>query len=139
MDKKEFQFFRQKFRKTQKQMSELLGTSLKAVQSFEQGWRKVPVHVERQLLFLYSMRREKEKKGQPCWKIRQCAPELREDCPAYEFHSGHLCWFINGTLCRGKAQSGWASKMKICRKCRVFTSAMDFKGSEESPCRGIRP
>ena len=138
MDKKEFQLFRQKFHKTQKQMSELLGTSLKAVQSFEQGWRKVPVHVERQILFLYSMGRKGAKKGQACWSIRHCAPVLRESCPAYEFHSGHLCWFINGTLCHGKAQSSWASKMKICRKCRVFTSAMDFKANGEIPYRAIR-
>jgi DNA-binding XRE family transcriptional regulator len=38
MDHKKFQVFRQKLGKTQKQLSELLGTSLKAIQSFEQGW-----------------------------------------------------------------------------------------------------
>lgn len=124
MDKKEFQFFRQKFQKTQKQMSELLGTSLKAVQSFEQGWRKVPVHAERQLLFLWSMKNRKKKKLRPCWDIRKCSPLLRKMCPAFEFNSGNLCWFINGTLCRGEAQGSWAQKMKICRKCGVFASAV---------------
>ena len=59
MDSKEFHSLRQKLQKTQKQMSQLLGTSLKAVQSFEQGWRKVPVHVERQVLFLRSLKRGK--------------------------------------------------------------------------------
>ncbi len=125
MDKKDFQTFRQKFRKTQKQMSELLGTSLKAVQSFEQGWRKVPVHVERQLLFLSAMKDGKARRNRACWDIRKCSLLLRKNCPAFEFNSGNLCWFINGTLCQGQAQGSWARKMKICRKCEVFASAME--------------
>jgi hypothetical protein len=124
MDHREFHFFRQKFEKTQKEMSQLLGTSLKAVQSFEQGWRKVPVHVERQLLFLSAMRRGKTRKVRPCWEIRKCLPDLRKACPAYQFQSGNLCWFINGTLCRGYAQGSWAKKMKICRNCDVFAIAL---------------
>ena len=38
--------------KTQNQLARLLGTSFKAIQSFEQGWRNVPAHTERQLLLL---------------------------------------------------------------------------------------
>ena len=38
-------------------MAQILGSSLKAVQSFEQGWRKIPVHVERQMLFLLAMKK----------------------------------------------------------------------------------
>jgi hypothetical protein len=33
-------------------MAQLLGTSIKAIHSYEQGWRTIPVHVERQLYFL---------------------------------------------------------------------------------------
>ena len=54
VDKKEFSYFRKKMSKTQKQMAQLLGTSLKAVHSYEQGWRQIPTHVERQLFFLLS-------------------------------------------------------------------------------------
>jgi hypothetical protein len=54
MDKNEFKFLRSKLKKTQKQMAQLLGTSLKAIHSYEQGWRSVPVHVERQVFFLVS-------------------------------------------------------------------------------------
>mgnify|MGYP001822735688 FL=1 len=50
MEKNEFTTIRKKLAKTQKELSELLGTSLKAVSSYEQGWRNIPVHVERQLL-----------------------------------------------------------------------------------------
>ena len=51
MNATELQLIRQELLKTQKQMSELLGISLKAVQSFEQGWRIIPPYVERRLYF----------------------------------------------------------------------------------------
>ena len=53
-NKKEFKKYRARLDKTQKQMAELLGTSLKAIHSYEQGWRTVPTHVERQIFFLVS-------------------------------------------------------------------------------------
>ncbi len=124
MDNKEFSSFRRRFQKTQKQVSQLLGTSLKAIQSFEQGWRKVPGYVERQMLFLLRMKKGIAKDSRPCWDIRNCSAETRQLCPAWEFNAGHFCWFINGTFCRGKPQATWAEKMKICRRCEVFASAM---------------
>lgn len=124
MDNKEFRSFRRRFQKTQKQMSQLLGTSLKAVQSFEQGWRKVPGYIERQMLFLMRMKKGIAKDLRPCWDIRNCSAETRQLCPAWEFNAGHFCWFINGTICRGKPQDTWSKKMKICRRCEVFTSTM---------------
>lgn len=124
VDNKEIRSFRQKLQKTQKQMSVLLGTSLKAIQSFEQGWRKVPVHIERYMLFLLSMKRGGIKDSRRCWDIRGCPPSMRKTCPAWEFHCGHLCCFVNGTLCRGKPQDSWSKKMKICRRCEVFASTM---------------
>lgn len=49
MDREIFSTLRAKLGKTQKALAELLGVSLKAVQSYEQGWRAIPMHVERQL------------------------------------------------------------------------------------------
>ena len=103
-------------------MAEILGTSLKTVQSFEQGWRKVPVHVERQLLFLMNMKKRKAGNALPCWDIKNCSVQARQDCPAWEFNAGNLCWFINGTICLGKPQNSWSHKMKVCRKCEVFAN-----------------
>ncbi|MFC1516563.1 helix-turn-helix domain-containing protein, partial [Thermodesulfobacteriota bacterium] len=57
MDNKEFAYFRKKLNKTQKQMAQLLGTSLKAVHSYEQGWRSIPANVERQMFFLVANKR----------------------------------------------------------------------------------
>ncbi len=125
MNNREFSSLRQKFEKTQKQMAELLGTSLKAVQSFEQGWRKVPVHIERQMLFLISSKQRKGRNLRACWDIRDCSSKIREACPAWEFDMGDLCWFINGTVCRGKARGSWGTKMKVCRSCEVFVQMMD--------------
>jgi hypothetical protein len=48
MKRDNFVGIRRHLGKTQEQMSQILGLSLKAIQSFEQGWRNIPVHVERQ-------------------------------------------------------------------------------------------
>jgi DNA-binding XRE family transcriptional regulator len=124
MEKSEFKFFRNKLNKTQKQMAELLGTSLKAIHSYEQGWRNVPAHVERQIYFLVSRRTKKSKAAKACWIIKKCSREQKRNCPAWEFSSGDLCWLINGTVCEGTVQKDWKEKMKICRTCEVFNSIL---------------
>lgn len=118
MEKKELITIRKKLRKTQKELSELLGTSLKAVSSYEQGWRGIPGHVERQLLFLLSRKMERDERN--CWDILQCPDEKKLRCPAWEFKSGSLCWFINGTICDQKSMKNWKEKIAICRKCPVM-------------------
>jgi DNA-binding transcriptional regulator YiaG len=120
--RKEFSHMRRQLGKSQAQMAQLLGSSVKAIQSFEQGWRKIPVHIERQLLFLLAMNRTPEREQVPCWVIEGCLLETRQKCPAWEFQSGNLCWFINGTICHGAVQGSWREKMEMCRKCEVFRS-----------------
>lgn len=123
MTQKEFSRIRHQLGKTQKEMAQLLGTSLKAVQSFEQGWRNIPVHTERQLLFLLALKRSgKRDRARKCWTVKDCPKETREKCPAWEFQGGDLCWLINGTICHGEAQRDWQKKMSLCRKCEVFRS-----------------
>ena len=124
MQKSEFKIFRKKLNKTQKQMAVLLGTSLKAIHSYEQGWRNVPGHVERQVYFLISRIAKKSKAAKACWVVKKCSREQKRSCPAWEFSSGDLCWFINGTVCEGTVQKDWKEKMKICRSCEVFNSIL---------------
>jgi len=124
MDSEKFFQARKKLCKTQKQLAELLGTSLKAVHSYEQGWRSVPPHVERHLFFLLSMMRGHNKDQKSCWVIKKCPPELKKQCPAWDFQAGRLCWFINGTICEGTVQKNWHDKMKICRSCEVLSSLL---------------
>jgi len=131
MNNVEFQASRLKLGKTQKKLSELLGTSLKAIQSFEQGWRKVPVHIERQMFFLLVLHKGRAKEVRPCWDILACPPERRRECPAWEFNAGHLCWFINGTFCEGRTRVSWGSKMKLCRRCRVFRNNVGIAGARK--------
>jgi DNA-binding XRE family transcriptional regulator len=125
MDREEFAKIRQRLGKSQREIAQLLAVSLKAVQSFEQGWRNIPAHVERQTLFLLAMK-EAQDGAQPCWDIQDCPVEVKEKCPAWEFQSGHLCWFISGTICQGEVQGNWDNKMKICRECKVFHSMINF-------------
>ena len=124
MDSKEFKQFRNKLEKTQKQIAILLGVSLKAVHSYEQGWRQIPPHVERQMFFLVYQKSTGKSAQKPCWVIKKCPPEKKKRCPAWEFRAGKLCWFITGTLCESEARQDWAEKMKICRSCEVFTSLL---------------
>ena len=124
MDKSEFSDMRRYLGKTQIQMARLLGVSLKAIQSFEQGYRKVPVHIERQLLFLLAHSGSSNQKNTPCWKVKDCPLKKRENCPAWEYNLGHMCWFINGTICDGEARESWNEKMELCRHCEIFQSML---------------
>jgi DNA-binding XRE family transcriptional regulator len=120
MDKKQFEKFRNKLKKTQKEISQLLGVSIKAVQSYEQGWRGIPVHIERQVFYLYSKKFKNQKSKKHCWIIKNCPKNLKENCPAWEFKAGQECWFINGTVCHGIVQKTWKEKIKMCRSCEIF-------------------
>ncbi len=122
MTNKEFRKLRYELGKTQRQMAQLLGVSIKAVHSYEQGWRSVPAHVERQIFFLVSRLRKNNQNRVPCWDRKACPAEKKKQCPAWEFHAGDLCWFINGTICDGNVHRSWKEKMNFCRTCEIFKS-----------------
>lgn len=127
MDNKEFKRLRIKIGKTQNELAILLGTSLKAIRSYEQGWRNIPIHAERQLYLLVSRKNIAEKKQKPCWVIRKCPSKQKKQCPAWEFRAGTLCWFINGTVCDGVIHKNWKEKMAVCRSCDVWDSLIENK------------
>ena len=124
MDKKEFSQIRHFLGKTQEELAHLLCVSPRAVQSFEQGWRTVPANAERQLLFLLSLQRSRDESSRPCWEARNCPPEWKQECTAWEFKAGYFCWFINGTSCQGEHQGNWENKAALCRKCEMFQKLM---------------
>lgn len=123
MESTGFRKIRARLKKTQKEMAQLLGISMKAVHSYEQGWRKVPHHVERQLYFLVS-RMHAEDRPEKCWEILACS---EENCPAREFRAGDMCWFINGTLCSGEPHDSWDDKMTECMSCKVFQTQVHME------------
>ena len=131
MDRIEFLAIRKKLGKTQKKMGELLGVSIKAIHSYEQGWRKIPAHVERQVFFLLSRLVIDEKSIKPCWVIKKCPTECKKKCPAWEFQAGKLCWFINGTICECQPHKDWKEKMSVCRQCEVLSSLLKQTEQEE--------
>ena len=132
MDSKEFLCFRKQLDKTQMEMAQLLGMSVKTLRSYEQGWRSVPAHVERHVFFLVSRKRGAAKPRKPCWVIKKCPRKHREKCPAWEFQAGRLCWFINGTICEGTVQRDWNNKMKMCRDCEVLQPLLNPQGARFS-------
>jgi hypothetical protein len=133
MERKEFAGFRKRLGKTQKQLAQLCGTSLKAIQGYEQGWRTVPAYIERQLFFLVAIAAGEQGMLNPCWDIRACPPDRKRQCPAWEFRRGDFCWFVNGTICEGKAHKNWHEKMKMCRTCEVF-AAHGFSPEKDGSC-----
>lgn len=108
--------------RTQKQLAELLGVSLKAIHSYEQGWRKIPLHIERQLWFLIYQKKNKKGNIQPCWERKSC--EMRDECPAWEFQCGDMCWFVCGTKCDCTRDIDVREKMEICRKCKILKTLL---------------
>jgi DNA-binding XRE family transcriptional regulator len=131
MTNSEFARYRQKLGKTQKEIAHLLGVSLKTVTSYEQGWRKIPPHVERQVFFLLGCKFKPELAQEPCWVCMDCPEERKKECPSWEFNIGQMCWFICGTKCKGCAQDTWSQKMKICRTCDFFKAFLEKIDSAE--------
>ena len=122
LTKEEFSLVRKKLGKTQKQLSELLGMSLKTIHSYEQGWRTIPNHIERHIYFLLINQRGRKDSLQPCWEQKKCT--IKENCPAWEFQSGHLCWYLSGTLCECTLDTSKKEKLEICKQCSIFTNLL---------------
>ncbi|MCP4626024.1 MAG: transcriptional regulator, partial [bacterium] len=92
--------------------------------SFEQGWREIPVHIERQILYLLAKCLHITSQSTLCWDMMECPDETRLACPAWEFQCGHICWFINGTICKGVVQHSWREKTKLCRQCDMLKNLL---------------
>ena len=88
---------RDRLGKTQAELAAMLGTSVRAVSSYEEGWRNAsaPVHKLAALFCYLDWRREHGSLG-PCWELRGCSPETRDQCVVYELDAGDLCWLFDG-------------------------------------------
>jgi transcriptional regulator with XRE-family HTH domain len=131
----EFARLRASLGKSQRELAGLLGVSLKAVESYEQGWRNVPAHVERILYFLLFKLNESEIEAEePCWASMNCPTEKRDKCVAYVAKEGRFCWFFTGRLCQtakpsaasGEAVAGADASAddRGCYACSVFSSML---------------
>jgi transcriptional regulator with XRE-family HTH domain len=125
MDGSAFARLRQALGRSQRELAELLGVSSKAVESYEQGWRNVPAHVERVLYFLL-FKLYADDEGEPCWVTQDCPDQTRSRCVAFIAKEGGYCWFFTGRLCaRAELASGGskgkAGRLGGCYSCPVFS------------------
>jgi transcriptional regulator with XRE-family HTH domain len=126
----EFARLRAALGKSQRELAELLGLSLKAVESYEQGWRKVPAHVERLLYFLlFKLNEDEIEAGEPCWESKDCPDSSRSKCVAFAAKEGSFCWFFTGRLCAAAGTAGG------CYTCSVFTSMLSRVDGGKSRCQ----
>lgn len=122
MNRTEFSQIRCVLGRTQDQLARLLCVSPKAIQSFEQGWRHVPTHIEREMLLLLALKNPADRAVQSCWEISNCPQEWKDNCIVWELQVKHFCWFLNGTFCQGKIHKTWPEKIQLCRECEVYQS-----------------
>ena len=107
--------------KSQSQMARLLGVSTRAVQSYEQGWRKTPSLVaQRAALVLYLSRRNELGEMPPCWEVRGCPPEEQEQCPTHEMGAGDLCWMLPSSRCKSSGAAAPDKQLVECEACPVM-------------------
>lgn len=117
----EFTAFRARLKKTQKEMAEFLGVSLKAVESYEQGWRNIPANIERILYYLlFKMNQNLFGRGDRCWFEKKCPPAIRANCPAWIAREGLYCWFLTGKMCRAE-KKGRSERGMSCSGCAFFS------------------
>jgi DNA-binding XRE family transcriptional regulator len=117
---------RRRLDKSQSAMAALLGISTRALQSYEQGWRSVPVQVQKHaalLLFLHW--RLSHKRVRPCWETMACSRENRSTCAAWQFGAGDLCWLMSSACSNGKKISSPAAKIACCQACPVTRAWLD--------------
>ena len=76
MEKEEFVEARTRLDKTKNEMSQLLGVSVQAIYSYEQGWRFIPTHVERLVFFLLSQGGKELPKH--CWVVKKMPPQTTQ-------------------------------------------------------------
>ena len=103
---------RSKLGLSQRELSKTLRVSLKAVQSYEQGWRNLPESVALHLISLLAVHAGRHRGARPCWSLTRCPSATRKGCPAYLVSRGRFCWLLGGTAC---ANEGAAK----CLKCAV--------------------
>ena len=89
-----------------------------------------------------------------CWEVKNCGREeggLKTKelgvCPAASLskangvnggkNGGRACWVIAGTLCGGKVQGSFASKMSNCMACAFYSTVKQEEGANMASAKDI--
>ena len=91
---------------------------------------------------------------QNCWDFKKCGREQGGAnvaslgvCPASKetranglnrgTNGGRACWAIGGTLCGGKVQGSFASKLGNCSKCEFYQMVANEEGPNHEGAKAI--
>lgn len=119
---------------SQSDLAAMACVSVRAIQSYEQGWRQPSEMVGRVLLLLLIAHRNGSNLSDLCcWDHKKCSTELRDRCIAYLTRQGHLCWFFTGTMCAGKRLATWSAKLDSCLACSFMQGLLDPTLRETEP------
>jgi len=61
-----------------------------------------------------------------CWEFKKCKRDKTGECPAYP-KGGRICYLVAGTMCGGKAQGIYATKIGQCRECDFYKALVIHK------------
>lgn len=127
MNKANLKSIREFLGESQRVFSGDLGVSLKALQSYEQGGRRIPGDVEKRVLFYLSILNRKHNcRTRHCWQIRRCDASVRHRCFAWKLGAGRECWYISGNMCRSVRMRDWREKRDLCLRCDAFLQHLRF-------------
>lgn len=89
-----------------------------------------------------------------CWEFKKCGrqpggakvAELGECTAAKDVRTqgvnqgrngGRACWVLSGTLCGGKVQGTFASKLSNCMSCEFFQAVKSEEGASYASSQNI--
>ena len=89
-----------------------------------------------------------------CWEYKKCgretggakvaelglcaaATETRVDKMNHGVNGGRACWAITGTLCGGKVQGSFASKLANCMQCDFYQMVGAEEGANQEGAKAI--
>lgn len=111
---------------SQAELAHLVGFSVRAIQSCEQGWRRPGASLERAALLLLMASRNQQGMAQVrCWEVMDCSAERRQTCLTFRSGQGHLCWFLSGALCATNQEVEESDAGRpACVQCPLFQSLL---------------
>jgi|WetSurMetagenome_2_1015567.scaffolds.fasta_scaffold14489_5 hypothetical protein len=60
----------------------------------------------------------------PCWQVRNCPSESRNQCSVWQFEAGYYCWEINTNYCQGNLHLRLSEKKELCYQCEVYQGTL---------------
>jgi DNA-binding XRE family transcriptional regulator len=103
---------------TQAEFAGVLGVSVRAVQSYEQGWRVIPTATILHMFALLASIRRRDLGEVPCWVLKGCSDSARADCRSHCLNGGLFCWLVAGNVF-GKGSEEPCGPLK-CIDCAVI-------------------